>query len=54
MTNKAEAYRQLAQECLDAIPRLHTEEERQILLHIAQAWQRLVEGEQIQGEEKKE
>jgi hypothetical protein len=43
----------MTQECLDAIPRLHTEEERQILLHIAQAWHSLVEEEQIQGEEQK-
>jgi hypothetical protein len=47
MTNKSEEYRRHAQECLDAIPRLHTEEEREILLRIAQVWQGLAEEEQV-------
>jgi hypothetical protein len=39
MPDIADEYRRLAQECLEAADRMHNEEERKILLHIAQTSQ---------------
>jgi hypothetical protein len=47
MAGKADEYRHYAQECLDAASRIRGEEERSILLHIAQTWQRLADQEEI-------
>ena len=45
MTSKAEEYRQHAEECLAAAPRMQNAEERAILLNIAQTWVQLAEQE---------
>jgi hypothetical protein len=47
MAAKAHDYRRYAQECLEAASRVHGEEERSILLHIAQTWQRLADQEEV-------
>jgi hypothetical protein len=41
MPDKADEYRQHAHECFQAAERMHSDEERKILLHIAQTWQQL-------------
>jgi hypothetical protein len=46
MADKADEYRQYAQECFEAAERMHSEEEREILLHIAQTWQHLANEEE--------
>jgi hypothetical protein len=46
MAGKADEYRHHAQECLEAASRIHSEEERSILVHIAQTWQRLADQEE--------
>jgi hypothetical protein len=46
MPDIADEYRRLAQECLEAADRMHNEEERKILLHIAQTWQDLAHHEE--------
>jgi hypothetical protein len=43
--SNAKEYRQHAQECLDAAQRLQNEEERAMLLRIAQTWMGLAEKE---------
>jgi hypothetical protein len=47
MAGKADEYRHYAQECLEAASRIHSKEERSILLHIARTWQRLVDQEEV-------
>jgi hypothetical protein len=47
MAAKADEYRRHAQECREAASRVHGEEERSILLHIAQIWQRLADQEEV-------
>jgi hypothetical protein len=46
MPDKADEYRRHAQECFQAAERMHNEEERNILLHIAQTWQDLANQEE--------
>jgi hypothetical protein len=47
MAGKADEYRHHAQECLEAASRIHSEEERSILLRIAQTWQHLADQEEV-------
>jgi hypothetical protein len=47
MGTKADEYQRYAQECLEAASRIHNEEERSILLHIARNWQRLADQEEV-------
>jgi hypothetical protein len=47
VAGKADEYRHYAQECLEAASRIHGEEERSILLHIAQTWQSLADQEEV-------
>jgi hypothetical protein len=46
MPDKADEYWRYAQECFKAAKRMHNEEERKILLHIAQTWQHLANEEE--------
>jgi hypothetical protein len=46
VAGKADEYRHYAQECLEAASRIHSEEERSILLHIAQTWHRFADQEE--------
>jgi hypothetical protein len=46
MPDKAHEYRRLARECFDAAERMHSEEERKILLYIAQTWQHFANQEE--------
>lgn len=45
MTSKAEEYRRLAEECLDAAEVIRNAGERAILLRIAHTWMQLAEEE---------
>jgi hypothetical protein len=45
MPDKADEYRRHAHECFQAAERVQNEEERNILLHIAQTWQDLANQE---------
>jgi hypothetical protein len=46
MPDKADEYRRHAQECFEAAERMNNEEERNILLHIAQTWEHLANQEE--------
>jgi hypothetical protein len=46
-STKAEEYRRLARESFEAANRLPSEEERKILLRIAEVWQRFAEQEEL-------
>jgi hypothetical protein len=48
-SNKAEDYRRLARESFQAANRLDSEEDRKILLHIGEVWQRFAEQEERKG-----
>jgi len=46
MATRAEEYRRYAQECLDAASRLQSEEERAVLIRIADTWRDLADQEE--------
>jgi hypothetical protein len=49
MAAKTDEYRRYAQECREAASRVHGEEERSILLHIAQTWQSVADQEEVRS-----
>jgi hypothetical protein len=46
MPDNADEYRRHARESLEAADRMHNEEDRKILLHIAQTWQQFADREE--------
>jgi hypothetical protein len=48
-TSKAEEYRRLARESSEAANRIQSEEDRKVLLHIAEVWQNFAEQEEREG-----
>jgi hypothetical protein len=48
-STKAEEYRRLARESFEAANRSHSEEDRKVLLHIAEVWQHFAEQEEREG-----
>jgi hypothetical protein len=48
--SRAEEYRRLAQECLDAAPAVKNSEVRASLIKMAQVWLRLAEGQEASDE----
>jgi hypothetical protein len=51
MASRANEFRCHAQECREAAPKIQSEEERKILLNIAQTWQRLAEEDEKEKNE---
>jgi hypothetical protein len=48
-SSKVEEYRRLARESFEAANRIQSEEDRKILLHIAEVWQHFAEQEEGEG-----